>query len=70
MATEVVGNREVAVMMCNTTHTAFGPVHKTHRFGDAVAELQEFVDSLDSDPRTVNPEVLVWQFYDWREERR
>jgi len=66
MATEVVGSREVAVMMCNTTHTAFGPVHTSHRYGDAVGELQEFVDSLDSDPRTVNPEVLVRQFYDWR----
>jgi len=70
MGIEVVGNREVAVIVCDTTHAALGPVHKTHRYGDAIAEMEEFVASLDKDPREIGSELLVWMHLDWREERR
>jgi len=70
MGIEVIGNNEVAVITCDTTHAAFGPVHTSHRYGDAVGEMEEFVASLDKDPREIRSELLVWMHYEWRKERR
>jgi hypothetical protein len=57
MATAIMGDADAAVMYCNTTNMAFGPVH-TSIHGDARAELREYVTYVHDrfgDPRKVSP---------------
>ena len=69
MGIEVIGGNGVAVLMCDTTHIAFGPVHKTSRYSDAVSEMWEFVETLDEDPRKMRPELLRDVYHGWLRER-
>jgi len=65
MGVEVIGGNGVAVLTCNTSGIAFGPVHKTSRYSDAVSEMREFVKTLDKDPRKMRPEVLNSVYHEW-----
>ena len=69
MAIEVIGGNGVAVLMCDTTHIAFGPVHKTSRYSDAISEMWEFVETLDQDPREMRPELLRDVYHAWLRDR-
>jgi len=69
MGIEVIGGNGLAVLMCDTTHMAFGPVHKTSRYSDAVSEMWEFVETLDQDPREMRPELLRDVYHGWLRER-
>jgi len=69
MGIEVIGGNGLAVLMCDTTHMALGPVHKTSRYSDAVSEMWEFVETLDEDPREMRPEVLSSVYHEWHRNR-
>ena len=65
MGIEVIGGNGAAVITCNTSGMAFGPVHRTSRYSDAVSEMREFVETLDEDPREMSPEVLNSVYHEW-----
>jgi hypothetical protein len=69
MTIDVIGGNGLAVLICDTTYMAFGPVHKTSRYSDAVSEMWEFVETLDQDPREMSPELLRDVYHGWLRER-
>jgi len=69
MGIEVIGGNGLAVLMCDTTYIAFGPVHKTSRYSDAISEMWEFVETLDEDPREMRSEVLNSVYHEWLRNR-
>ena len=70
MVIEVNGNDKVAMLMCNTTELAFGPVHKSVR-GNAVSEMRDFVSTLDTDARVLfNDGQLQNRYNQWLQNLR
>lgn len=68
MATEILSGLGKAVMYCNTTNWAFGPVavddHDTHGIV-AEDQLEGFIEMLPNDPRSYSQTDLeaLWAQY-------
>lgn len=69
MSTGVIGDSNAAVMYCNTTNMAFGPVH-TSVHGNARDEMLRFVSYVHDyfgDPRKMRPDVLKNRLLDYED---
>jgi len=65
MGVEIIGNLNRAVLTCNTSGRAFGPVHRV-RGASATDELREFVSQLDTDARKLHANgALESAYHDW-----
>jgi len=69
MGVNVIGNMEEAAFVCDTSDTAFGPVHYSHDGTDAREFMWDFMNELPQDPRVYTDEELATAYYDYREER-
>jgi len=68
MGVEIIGTLNRAVLTCNTSGRAFGPVHKT-RDSRATDELRDFVSQLDTDARQLDADgTLESAYHDWLQE--
>lgn len=70
MSIEIIEGDDYAVMYCDTTMTAFGPVFYTWEDEDPVQFL-EWHERIypRRDVRTLEPAVLIDHVNDWRQER-
>jgi len=51
--------------MCDTTNTAFGPVHISANGEDATEVMWDLLTWLEKDPRLYPPEELESAYYDF-----
>jgi len=66
----IVGDDETAVLACNTSGKAFGPLHTSYSpTGNARDELREFGKQLDKDPRQYPNPKLREKYTAWRREK-
>jgi len=67
MGVEIIGTLNEAVLTCNTSGRAFGPVHHV-RGARATDELREFVSQLDTDARVLHANGALESAYrEWSE---
>ena len=65
MGVEIIGTPSEAVLTCNTSGRAFGPVHRTRGIR-ATDELREFVSQLDTDARELHANgALESAYLEW-----
>ena len=67
MSTGVIGDSNAAVMYCNTTNMAFGPVH-TSVHGNARDDMLKFVSYVHDrygDPRKLSPDSLKTHLHEF-----
>jgi len=65
MGVEIIGTLNEAVLTCNTSGRAFGPVHHT-RGARATDELRDFVSQLDTDARKLHANgALESAYLEW-----
>ena len=69
MGVNVIGSRKEAAFVCDTSDTAFGPVHYSPDGTDAREFMWDFMTELPQDPRVYTEEELEGAYYDYREER-
>jgi hypothetical protein len=62
MGVEIIGTHDEAVLACNTTGRAFGPVHRATA-GLATDELRDFVSHLDTDARVLHADGALESAY-------
>jgi len=69
MGISVIGTRDEAAFMCDTTNTAFGPVHISANGEDATEVMWDLLTWLEKDPRLYPPEELEGAYYDFLNSR-
>jgi len=67
MGVNVIGNGEEAAFVCDTSDTAFGPVHYAPDGTDAREFMWDFMTELPQDPRLYTGRELEETYYDYRE---
>jgi len=65
MGISVIGTQDEAAFMCDTTNTAFGPVHISANGEDATEVMWDLLTWLEKDPRLYPPEELEGTYYDF-----
>ena len=62
MSVEIVEGEYYSVLICNTSDTAFGPLFHTGE-----DNVEQFLEWLSPDPRTLSDSDLESKVHEWRE---